>query len=204
MNITWKEVFVIVIAVFFLPMTAPADQERIASFNASLEKAIDANEMASDKVKEYMKKELIQYCVNPVFVKEIEKQNAKKTPFSEIEKIDRQWIDAEDEIPIMTELMNNTCAKEIKRIVSLQKALGETFVMDKQGANVGQNDVTSDYWQGDEAKWTDTFTKGGVWVGKDALDKSTYTKLQHVSLPIINEKGDIIGAVCFGIITTAL
>ena len=33
----------------------------------------------------------------------------------------------------------------------------EIFVMDNKGMNVGQSDITSDYWQGDEAKWIKTY-----------------------------------------------
>jgi hypothetical protein len=36
----------------------------------------------------------------------------------------------------------------------------EMFVMDAKGLNVGQSDVTSDYWQGDEAKWQKTYGAG--------------------------------------------
>jgi len=200
----WKKMIIGVIAIGLIPMASSGNQEKIEALKTSIKKSIDANTGASDKVKRFMKDVLLPYCSNPELVAEIKKQNAKKIPFSEIEKYDKQWIDAEDEIPIMTEMMSNACAKEIKKIVSAHKALGETFVMDNQGANVGQNDVTSDYWQGDEPKWADTFKKGGVWVGKDKLDKSTYTKLQHVSLPIFTENGDIIGAICFGIKTGSL
>jgi hypothetical protein len=36
----------------------------------------------------------------------------------------------------------------------------EMFVMDNKGLNVGQSSVTSDYWQGDEAKYQKTFLIG--------------------------------------------
>lgn len=200
----WKSFVIAGVVVGLLPMMALGNPEKIEALKTSLKKSIDENQGASDKVKQFMKDVLLQYTTNALLVAEIEKQNAKKIPFSEIEKMDKAWIDAEDEIPLMTEMMGNACAKEVEKIVSKHKALGETFVMDNQGANVGQNDVTSDYFQGDEPKWEDTYKKHGVWVGKDRLDKSTYTKLQHVSFPIINQNGEIVGAICFGIKTKAL
>ncbi len=36
----------------------------------------------------------------------------------------------------------------------------EVFVMDARGLNVAASDVTSDYWQGDEEKFSETFPKG--------------------------------------------
>ena len=61
--------------------------------------------------------------------------------------------------------------------------------------------MTSDYWQGDEAKWENSFNggKGGVDVGKIKFDKSANTQLQQVSLPIIDESGNVIGAITYGL-----
>ena len=77
--------------------------------------------------------------------------------------------------------------------------------MDNQGAVVGENDLTSDYWQGDEAKWKNSFNggKGGIDVGKVKFDKSANTQLQQISITIVD--GDkVIGAVTFGIVITKL
>jgi hypothetical protein len=40
----------------------------------------------------------------------------------------------------------------------------EIFVMDDKGLNVGQSSITSDFWQGDEAKFQKTYL-----VGPDAM-----------------------------------
>ena len=50
------------------------------------------------------------------------------------------------------------------RFADLPGLYSEIFVMDNKGLNAGQSDKTSDYWQGDEAKFQKTFEKG-----KDAL-----------------------------------
>ena len=41
--------------------------------------------------------------------------------------------------------------------------------------NVGQSDIISDYWQGDEAKWIKTYAKGAaaLHIGKVKEDEST-------------------------------
>jgi len=152
-------------------------------------------------LKEFVKAKLVPLCTNKVFAQEVTGQNAKQVSLDEIKKIDEQWIAAEDELPIQAEKMGNGCAKEIAKVVKQLPILGETFVMDNQGANVGQNALTSDYWQGDEAKWKNAFKdgKGGIDIGKRQLDKSTNVVDQKVSLPIINEQGKVIGAVCFGV-----
>ena len=165
-----------------------------------LSKQIDGSK-ASDKVKSFAKTKLLPLCSNPVFAKETAVQNAKKVSLDEIKRIDKEWTEAEEELPIQAEKCNNACAKEIKKTVEVNSAIVEAFVMDNQGAIGGENALTSDYWQGDEDKWTKSFNggKGGVDVGDEKFDKSANTTLQQVSLPILDDQGTVIGAVTFGI-----
>ncbi len=159
-----------------------------------------------DLLKSFVKANLAMVCTNKVFVQEVASQNAKNVSLEEIQQIDKQWVEAEDELPIHVQKMGNACAKEIIRLAKERPVLGETFVMDNQGANVGQNALTSDYWQGDEPKWKNSFRngKGGIEVGSRKFDRSTGAVDQKVSLPIINEHGKVIGAVCLGINVEAL
>jgi hypothetical protein len=74
--------------------------------------------------------------------------------------------------------------------------------MDDKGLNVGQSEVTSDYWQGDEAKWQKTFSAGpdAVFLDKIEKDESTQALQMQVSVSIKDpETGKAIGAVTFGI-----
>ncbi|MCG8334665.1 MAG: hypothetical protein MJE63_09115, partial [Proteobacteria bacterium] len=123
-----------------------------------------------------------------------------------INKIDEEWKAAEDFLEIHDKMMTGKCADEVRRLAGKYKAIGETFVMDNQGANVCQNELTGDYWQGDEAKWKNSFARGagGLDIGVEKLDTSTNIVLQQISLPIIDEKGKVIGAICFGIKTNKL
>ena len=113
---------------------------------------------------------------------------------------DKEWQAAEDEIPIMREVLSNQCAEELKRIARASQAIGESFVMDNQGALVGSNNLTSDYWQGDEAKWQNSYNraKGGIDIGEPKFDKSSNKVLRQVSLPVVDSAGTIIGAVTYG------
>ena len=76
----------------------------------------------------------------------------------------------------------------------------EIFVMDDQGANVAMTDKTSDYWQGDEAKFKKSYNNGagGVHISDVEFDESTQTYSVQVSVPV--KDGDaVIGAVTIGI-----
>ena len=78
----------------------------------------------------------------------------------------------------------------------------EVFVMDARGLNVAQSDVTSDYWQGDEAKWQETYAAGpaGLHVSEVELDESSQTYQSQVSMTVVDPAtGAAIGAATFGV-----
>jgi hypothetical protein len=163
---------------------------------------ITTSTQLSDSIKDLVKsKLLLPFSVNPVLVAEIKAQNSKNVPLEKIQEIDNEWIAKEGEVPLRVELMANTTAKEINRLLKDIMQVAECFVMDNQGANVGQFNITSDYWQGDEEKWQNSFNggKGGVDVGKKRIDESTGIAMQQVSLPIIDTDGTVVGTITFGI-----
>jgi hypothetical protein len=167
----------------------------------SVRNAINAQKDLSAKAKAFAIKSLLPHSTNGVFVKETLTQNAKKMPMAEITRIDEEWIKAESQLPIQKEKLNNTCAGEVKKIAAKLPAVLEAFVMDDQGGVVGENNLTSDYWQGDEEKWTGSFNggKGGVDVGKPKFDKSANATIQQISLPLVAKGGKVIGAITWGV-----
>lgn len=72
--------------------------------------------------------------------------------------------------------------------------------MDNQGANVAMTNKTSDYWQGDESKFTQSYRggKGATHIGDVEFDESAQAYLVQVSVPVI-ESGKAIGAVTIGV-----
>lgn len=181
----------------------------LISFNlwaqVDLEKLVDSSDMAP-KVKKYVKDRLIKESHNNIFASAIETQNEKKLSLAEIQKMDQEWVAAEEPTPLQNRMMNNNVAKEIKRIIAKNSAIVEAFVMDDQGANVGQNNLTSDYWQGDEDKWKKSYNdgKGGINVGTIKFDKSANAQIQIVSIPVMDGQNKVIGAVAFGLNVAAI
>jgi hypothetical protein len=204
MQFQMKKVLLVGVAMLFglgLVPRSGKTQGTATALLSSLKSAVDQNSAASDKMKTFAKETLIPLCTNPVFVQEVTTQNEQNISLDEIKKIDQEWIDAEDELPIQNEKLNNACAAEIKRIAEANPAILEAFVMDNQGALVGSNNLTSDYWQGDEAKWKESYKngEGGACFGEVEFDKSANAELQQVSLPIVNAEGKVVGAATFGI-----
>lgn len=180
-----------------------ADTEAL---RARLAAALEADAVIHPKAKPFAVEKLLPLLTDPVLVREVKAQNARKVPLAEIQAIDKRWIEAEEELPIQREKLSNACADAIRALAKGLPPLREVFVMDDQGANVGQNNLTSDYWQGDEDKWQKSFASGagGIDVGKAKFDKSANTTLQQVSLPLVDADGSVVGAITFGVAIDAL
>ncbi len=149
---------------------------------------------------------LREIAQNPVLVAAIEAQNAQTAGHdaATIDGLDKQWraeVDAADK-----PLINATLATEASAMLkAAQDASGglftEMFATDGVGLNVAQSTVTSDYWQGDEDKFTKSFGAGAdaVFLGEIELDESTQTYQSQVSLTIVNAAGEPIGSITAGV-----
>jgi len=199
-------ILTVTIGICYVGTIDAADSAAVSGLKNRLIGLIEGSANASPKVKTFIQKALLATINQPAIASAVKAQNAKAIPLSEIQKIDREWQAAEDTLPIHQQMMNSPCAEEIRRLAKQNPAIAEAFVMDNQGANVCQNELTSDYWQGDEAKWKNAFKNGtgGIDIGVEKLDESTNIVLQQVSLPIVDNEGKIIGAICYGIKTGSL
>lgn len=130
----------------------------------------------------------------------VKDQNALGTGLEEVKKMDAEWMAASGVTPAMQVLLDNTAAKELKRLESLQPCFTEIFLMDRQGANVAMTSKTSDHWQGDEPKFTESFKsgQGAVHVGKVAFDASALAYLVQVSVPVM-DGSQAVGALTVGV-----
>ncbi len=136
---------------------------------------------------------------NPILVDAVKAHNNRTLGLNRIKKIDREWIAALQLTDIMRDLMANPAAKELLRLESSQSYYRELFLMDRRGAIVAMTNRTSDYWQGDEAKFTESFLDGAgaVHVNNAKFDESTNALLIQISVPIM-DNGRAIGALTVG------
>jgi len=158
-------------------------------------------------VTDYFKTNIEPWLSDPVVIKAINDQNATHAGLSQadIDELDKKWR-AETEAgshPMIDGVLGNPLSKFL---VEKQAASGgmitEVFVMDSKGLNVGQSGVTSDYWQGDEAKWQKSFGAGAgaIFVDEVEKDESTQTLQSQISIAISDPATNmVIGAVTLGI-----
>jgi hypothetical protein len=130
----------------------------------------------------------------------VKAQNAKGISLDSIKERDEKWKNTAGIDDFMKTLMDSGCGPNLRRIQNENPYFAEVFVMDNQGANVCQTDKTSDYWQGDEAKFQKSFNggNGAIFVDKVEFDDSTQSYISQVSVPVM-DGGKAIGAITFGI-----
>lgn len=105
--------------------------------------------------------------------------------------------------PTITPVITGAAADHLRGLVEQSGGrITEIFVMDAKGLNVASSSVTSDMWQGDEAKFSETFGKGAGTVHYSAveLDESTGRYQAQISFTVSDPAtGQPIGAVTVGV-----
>jgi hypothetical protein len=123
---------------------------------------------------------------------------------AKVDQLDSQW--RAEVGGAAKPLIDATLSSEASKwLAQMQEESGglltEIFVMDAKGLNVAQSTVTSDYWQGDEDKFTASFGAGAtaVHLGEIEQDESTQTFQSQVSITITDAAGAPIGAITAGV-----
>lgn len=155
----------------------------------------------------YARDELAKWLTDPALIAAIKAQNVQHTGLSEdaVIALDQQWR-AEAGAgggPLIEKLLSAPVSNWLlDQQVATAGFVTEVFVMDDKGLNVAQSVETSDYWQGDEAKWQQTFTVGpdALHISEVEFDDSTGFYQSQASLSISDPAtGEVIGAITFGI-----
>lgn len=154
----------------------------------------------------YVKANVMPWINDPLIVKAVKAQDAKNAGLTQadIDTLDKKWR-AEVESaskPMIDGVLSNEASKFLQEKQAQSKGvITEIFVMDDKGLNVAQSDATSDYWQGDEAKFQKSFGAGpdAIFVDDAEKDESTQKFQAQASFTLKDESGKPIGAVTVGI-----
>lgn len=144
---------------------------------------------------------------DPAVISAINDQNARHAGLgqNDIDRLDKQWRSetSSSNRTLVDAVLSNQLSNYLAGVKNDARGLySEIFVMDNKGLNVGQSDVTSDYWQGDEDKWQKTYLAGpdAVFIDEVEFDESTQTFQSQLSLSIVDpNSGMAIGAVTVGV-----
>jgi hypothetical protein len=142
------------------------------------------------------------WLANPVVELSISSQNRLRKGMTQdqIDAADKQWVaerEAEDQ-PLVAAILTNPLSSYLTQIQARSGGLfAEIFVMDAVGLNVGQSSITSDFWQGDEAKFKNTFPNGAnaVFIDEAEYNEESDTWRSQLNMTMSDQQGAPIGAV---------
>ena len=158
-------------------------------------------------MREFFESQVEAWSENSVLIDAINSQNASTMAYDQarIDALDQAWR-AEvgtNGSPTITPVLNNAAAEVLREIVEASGGrVTEIFVMDGVGLNVAASATTSDYWQGDEAKFQKThgMGPGSVHYGEVEFDESSQTYQGQISVTIVDPAtGKAIGAMTVGV-----
>jgi hypothetical protein len=160
--------------------------------------AIDATEGS----KSYLHDHIAKWAQDPVLIDAIKAQNAANASINQaaIDALDLQWraeVGKKDSA-LINGVMNNPAAAFLaSQVQEAGGVITEAFIMDNHGLNVAASNTTSDYWQGDEDKFTKTYPMGAdaVHIGDVEFDDSSQSYQVQISIPMVDPAdGQVIGA----------
>jgi hypothetical protein len=115
-------------------------------------------------------------------------RNAQPESLEEVRRKDALWI-AGATYPLRRTITQGDCAARLRALLADDPIVVESLLMDARGALVCASAETSDYWQGDEAKWQETFQQGkDPFIDEPALDTSTNQYAIQLSVPVSRDQ----------------
>ncbi|MEM6739238.1 MAG: hypothetical protein AAF646_03920 [Pseudomonadota bacterium] len=172
---------------------------------------VSANDYAP-AMQAFLDEQVRPWAQDPVLVSAIAAQNAEMGTLqqSAIDALDAAWRGevGTASTPTITPVIEGEAADFLRaRVAESGGMITEVFAVDAQGMNVAASSITSDYWQGDEAKFTETFPVGpdAVHFGEVEFDESSQSYQGQISITITDPAtGAPIGAMTVGVNAEAL
>ena len=174
----------------------------ILAFQAGFASASEPN----PAIQQMLDDVIMPWAGDAVLSESIAAQNTVTTGYdsARIDELDQKWR-AEvgtDSSDLVNSVLQNDAADFLRsQIEASGGAITEIFIMDQHGLNVAASGATSDYWQGDEAKFQQTYPVGAqaIHVSEIEFDESSQTYQAQVSMTITGDDGAPIGAMTVGI-----
>jgi len=145
------------------------------------------------QVNDIVAKELRAWAADPALVAAVVAANEAHAPLTQpqIDSLDTAWkaeLDATSR-PTIDPILTSPVSQALKaKVEGSGGKVVEAFVTDNRGLNVAQAGITSDFWQGDEAKFQETFPKGpdAVHVSEVEFDESSQSYQVQASFTVID------------------
>ncbi|WP_426228387.1 hypothetical protein [Pararhizobium sp. DWP3-4] len=165
-----------------------------------------------EPVTAYVEANIRGWIENQAIIEALNTQNVLHAALTQaaIDDLDATWRAefSSNVHPLIDTVVGNPLSMFLKeKQIASGGVITEIFVIDAKGLAVGESEISSDYWQGDELKWQKTYLAGASTLFVDAAEKDESTQMlqSQASLTISDPKtGKPIGAITIGINLDAL
>lgn len=183
----------------------------LTDFNTTINKCATGHFAVSDyekqQIRELLHRKIERWKRLPKLESILRAQNAKTSRFSQkdINERDNKWKKAfqVNDFAYPIHLIDQELSAQLREIKKQSlDIITEIIITDARGLNVAISDMTSDYWQGDEEKFTEAYGKPAstLYFGDINYDESTKRFQIHVSVPLYSEeKFEPLGVMVFGV-----
>ncbi|WP_156927198.1 hypothetical protein [Azospirillum halopraeferens] len=175
---------------------------RVSGFLILLAAVVATAPAAAEDIDDDLLASFRKIVAQPVVLIAVRAQNERHTSMDQatIDALDKRWRaeTKSDDQPLIAQLMGSPLSNYLIKVKAESYGLiTEVFVTDNLGLNVGQSSVTTDYWQGDEAKYRKTFLVGpdAVHLAEVEIHAETGTRRRQVDFTVVDpDTGKPIGA----------
>lgn len=154
----------------------------------------------------YLASDIAPWASDPALVAAIVAQNGVTGGYDQakIDALDGEWKAAigGSGSALIDGVLKNPAADFLHgKVEAAGGKITEAFVTDAKGLNVAATDPTSDYWQGDEDKFTKVFpAPDGHFIGDVELDESTQRYQGQISVTVVDPAtGQAVGTLTVGV-----
>jgi ABC-type amino acid transport substrate-binding protein len=199
------------LGVYFNEQFLNQNPDFLLGFNQQITRCSTARFAVSDyerqQIKELLTRKIERWKRLPKLEALLKERNLKSRRFSkqEIAERDKKWMEAfiQNDFSYSINLVDQEMSAQLREIKKQsQDMITEIIVTDARGLNVAISDMTSDYWQGDEDKFIEAFSKPAntMHFGEISYDESTKRFQLHLSVPLYTEeKFEPLGVMVFGV-----
>ncbi len=165
-----------------------------------------ANEF-EPQIRNYLADNIMGWAHDPAIVQAVMDQNARNGGLTQadIDALDLSWRAevGSSNAPTIEPVLSNPSSEFLRaQVDQAGGTITEVFIMDLHGLNVAASDTTSDYWQGDEDKYSQTYLvgAGAVHISDVEFDESSQSYQAQVSITLVDpDTNSPIGAMTVGL-----
>ncbi|MCR2747363.1 hypothetical protein [Limnobacter parvus] len=149
-------------------------------------------------------KEIQSIAKKPEVVEAVKLANLNPPLPADLHALDARWIASNGQEAEARKILASTASEFLRKTLEKRVYFKEAILTGKLGETVAMNMVTSDYWQGDEEKFTEIFDtnqpsrKPDFYISRARWDESVKSMISQVSVPVY-DSASMIGTLTIGI-----